>query len=59
MCIRDRFLESLEAIALEEANLVLTKRVGGEQEEQIEELTHADEAQWLNVNTPGDWPDDK
>ncbi len=53
------FLESLDAIALEEANLVLTKRVGGEQEEQIEELTHADEAQWLNVNTPGDWPDDK
>lgn len=52
------FLESLEAIALEEANLARPKRVNGVQEKQNEKITRMDEAQWLNVNTPGDWPDD-
>lgn len=53
------FLETLDAVALEEANFTRTKRVNGEQEKQSDEITRVNEAQWLNVNTPDDWPDDK
>ncbi|AXT40648.1 molybdenum cofactor guanylyltransferase [Alteromonas sp. BL110] len=53
------FLETLDAVALEEANFTRTKRVNGDQEKQSDEITRVNEAQWLNVNTPDDWPDDK
>lgn len=53
------FLDSINAVALEEANLECTKSANGEQGKQSEKITLVDEAHWLNVNTPGDWPDDK
>ncbi len=53
------FLDSVDAVALEEANLECTKSANGEQGKQSEKITLVDEAYWLNVNTPGDWPDDK
>ena len=53
------FLDSIDAVALEEANLECTKSANGEQGKQSEKITLVDEAYWLNVNTPGDWPDDK
>ncbi len=53
------FLDSIDAVALEEANLECAKSANGEQGKQSEKITLVDEAHWLNVNTPGDWPDDK
>ena len=43
---------------LEEVNAVCLKAHAFETN-RLDNASHDDEAQWLNVNTPGDWPNEK
>ena len=43
---------------LEEVNAVCLKSHAFETN-RLDNASHDDEAQWLNVNTPGDWPNEK
>lgn len=54
------FLETIRAVSLKETDLKSTafKDVGNNKK-RLEGMTSVDDAQWLNVNSPGDWPNEK
>lgn len=54
------FLDRVNAISLEEVSLTEIKTREGDHNEKSDGYgPNKDNAQWLNVNTPGDWPHEK
>ena len=54
------FLEILNAVSLKEASLKKTARKGeSDSKKRLANMSNDDDVEWLNVNTPGDWPHEK
>jgi molybdopterin-guanine dinucleotide biosynthesis protein A len=54
------FLEILNAVSLKEADLKKTARKEeGDNKKRLANMSNEDGVEWLNVNTPGDWPHEK
>ena len=54
------FLEILNAVSLKEADLKKTARKEeSANKKRIANMSNEDGVEWLNVNTPGDWPHEK
>lgn len=54
------FLEILNAVPLKEGDLKKTARKeGSANKKRIANMSNEDGVEWLNVNTPGDWPHEK
>ena len=51
------FLEILNAVSLKEAALKKTARK--DESDSKANMSNDDDVEWLNVNTPGDWPHEK
>lgn len=51
------FLEILNAVSLKEAGLKKTARK--DESDSKANMSNDDDVEWLNVNTPGDWPHEK
>ncbi len=54
------FLEILNAVSLKEADLKKTARKEeSDNKKRLANMSNEDGVEWLNVNTPGDWPHEK
>ena len=54
------FLEILNAVSLKEADLKKTARKEeSANKKRLANMSNEDGVEWLNVNTPGDWPHEK
>jgi len=54
------FLEILNAVSLKEAGLKKTARKDeSDSKKRLANMSNDDDVEWLNVNTPGDWPHEK
>lgn len=54
------FLEILNAVSLKEAGLKKTARKDeSDNKKRLANMSNEDGVEWLNVNTPGDWPHEK
>ena len=54
------FLEILNAVSLKEADLKKTARKEeSDNKKRLANMSNEDDVEWLNVNTPGDWPHEK
>lgn len=54
------FLEILNAVSLKEADLKKTARKEeSDNKKRLANMSNDDGVEWLNVNTPGDWPHEK
>ncbi len=54
------FLEILNAVSLKEADLKKTARKDeSDNKKRLANMSNEDGVEWLNVNTPGDWPHEK
>ena len=54
------FLEILNAVSLKEAGLKKTARKDeSDNKKRLANMSNEDDVEWLNVNTPGDWPHEK
>jgi molybdopterin-guanine dinucleotide biosynthesis protein A len=54
------FLEILNAVSLKEAGLKKTARKDErDSKKRLANMSNEDGVEWLNVNTPGDWPHEK
>ena len=54
------FLEILNAVSLKEADLKKTARKDeSDNKKRLANMSNEDDVEWLNVNTPGDWPHEK
>ncbi|WP_334018403.1 molybdenum cofactor guanylyltransferase [Alteromonas sp. S015] len=54
------FLESLSVVSLNEIDLKNAPRTDeGDNEKLLENTSNEDDAHWLNVNSPSDWPHEK
>ena len=54
------FLEILNAVSLKEGDLKKTARKDeSDNKKRLANMSNEDGVEWLNVNTPGDWPHEK
>ena len=54
------FLEILNAVSLKEGDLKKTARKEeSDNKKRLAKMSNEDDVEWLNVNTPGDWPHEK
>jgi molybdopterin-guanine dinucleotide biosynthesis protein A len=54
------FLEILNAVSLKEADLKKTLgKDEADNKKRLAKMSNEDDIEWLNVNTPGDWPREK
>jgi molybdopterin-guanine dinucleotide biosynthesis protein A len=54
------FLEILNAVSLKEADLKKAARKDeSDNKKRLANMSNEDDVEWLNVNTPGDWPHEK
>ncbi len=54
------FLEILNAVSLKEGDLKKTARKEeSDNKKRPAKMSNEDDVEWLNVNTPGDWPHEK
>lgn len=54
------FLEILNAVSLKEGDLKKTARKDeSDSKKRLANMSNDDDVEWLNVNTPGDWPHEK
>ena len=54
------FLEVLNAVSLKEGDLKKTARKKeSDNKKRLANMSNEDGVEWLNVNTPGDWPHEK
>ncbi len=54
------FLEILNAVSLKEADLKKTLgKDEADNKKRLAKMSNEDDVEWLNVNTPGDWPHEK
>ena len=54
------FLEILNAVSLKEADLKKTARKDeSDNKKRLANMSNEDGVEWLNVNTPGEWPHEK
>ena len=54
------FLEILNAVSLKEGDLKKTARKKeSDNKKRLANMSNEDDVEWLNVNTPGDWPHEK
>lgn len=54
------FLEILNAVSLKEGDLKETARKQeSDNKKRLANMSNEDDVEWLNVNTPGDWPHEK
>ena len=54
------FLEILNAVSLKEGDLKKTARIDeSDNKKRLANMSNEDGVEWLNVNTPGDWPHEK
>ena len=54
------FLEILNAVSLKEADLKKAARKNeSDNKKRLANMSNEDDVEWLNVNTPGDWPHEK
>ena len=54
------FLEILNAVSLKEAGLKkIARKDESDNKKRLANMSNEDGVEWLNVNTPGDWPHEK
>ena len=54
------FLEILNAVSLKESDLKKAARKDeSDNKKRLANMSNEDDVEWLNVNTPGDWPHEK
>ncbi|CAI3951170.1 molybdenum cofactor guanylyltransferase [Alteromonas macleodii] len=54
------FLEILNAVSLKEGDLKkIARKDESDNEKRLANMSNDDDVEWLNVNTPGDWPHEK
>lgn len=54
------FLEILNAVSLKEADLKkIARKEESDNKKRLANMSNEDGVEWLNVNTPGDWPHEK
>ncbi len=54
------FLEILNAVSLKEGDLKkIARKDESDNKKRLANMSNDDDVEWLNVNTPGDWPHEK
>ena len=54
------FLEILNAVSLKEGDLKkIARKDESDNKKRLANMSNEDDVEWLNVNTPGDWPHEK